>query len=35
MAELMAGSEHTPTPKLLEVYNQWGKGGWGAVLTGT
>ncbi|GIJ98862.1 hypothetical protein Aspvir_000983 [Aspergillus viridinutans] len=34
LAEQMAGSENTPTPKLMEVYNQWGKGGWGAVLTG-
>ncbi|KAF9885278.1 hypothetical protein FE257_013076 [Aspergillus nanangensis] len=34
MAELMAGSEHTPTPELIEVYNQWGQGGWGAILTG-
>jgi 2,4-dienoyl-CoA reductase-like NADH-dependent reductase (Old Yellow Enzyme family) len=34
MAEMLAGSEHAPTPKLMEVYNQWGKGGWGAILTG-
>ncbi|PLN76046.1 FMN-linked oxidoreductase [Aspergillus taichungensis] len=34
MAELMAGSDHVPTPNMLEVYNQWGQGGWGGVLTG-
>lgn len=34
MAEMMGGSQNTPTPKLMEVYNHWGKGGWGAVLTG-
>lgn len=34
MAEMLAGWEHNPTPALLEVYNQWGQGGWGALLTG-
>ncbi|KAE8410215.1 putative FMN binding oxidoreductase [Aspergillus pseudocaelatus] len=34
MAEMLAGWEHNPTPSMLEVYNQWGQGGWGALLTG-
>ncbi|EAW06326.1 NADH:flavin oxidoreductase/NADH oxidase family protein [Aspergillus clavatus NRRL 1] len=34
LAEAMTGSDHTPTPEMIEVYNQWGQGGWGAVLTG-
>ncbi|THC87691.1 hypothetical protein EYZ11_012864 [Aspergillus tanneri] len=34
MAELLAGCQHTPNPDLTEVYNQWGQGGWGGVLTG-
>ena len=34
MAEMLAGWEHNPTPSLLDVYNQWGQGGWGALLTG-
>ena len=35
MAESLAGSGNVPTPTLLEAYNQWGQGGWGALLTGT
>ncbi|OOF92392.1 hypothetical protein ASPCADRAFT_8673 [Aspergillus carbonarius ITEM 5010] len=34
MAESLAGSGNVPTPTLLEAYNQWGQGGWGALLTG-
>lgn len=35
MAELMAGWDNKPTPALLEAYNQWSQGGWGAILTGS
>ncbi|KAE8353057.1 putative FMN binding oxidoreductase [Aspergillus coremiiformis] len=34
LAELMAGAEHKPTPTMLDVYNQWAQGGWGALITG-
>jgi 2,4-dienoyl-CoA reductase-like NADH-dependent reductase (Old Yellow Enzyme family) len=35
MAELMAGwGKNTPTAALMEAYNQWAQGGWGAILTG-
>ncbi|KAL4863751.1 hypothetical protein BDV12DRAFT_177187 [Aspergillus spectabilis] len=34
MAEMLSGSAHTPTPSLLNVYKEWAKGNWGAVLTG-
>lgn len=34
MAEMLADWDHNPTPDLIEVYNQWGQGGWGAILTG-
>lgn len=34
MAEMLADSNHVPTPDMVEVYSQWGKGGWGSVLTG-
>lgn len=34
MAELLAGWDNKPTPTLLESYNQWAQGGWGAILTG-
>ncbi|RAK95178.1 NADH:flavin oxidoreductase/NADH oxidase family protein [Aspergillus ibericus CBS 121593] len=34
MAESLAGSVNAPTPTLLEAYNQWSQGGWGALLTG-
>lgn len=34
MAELLAGWDNKPTPTLLESYNQWSQGGWGAILTG-
>ncbi|PLB47084.1 FMN-linked oxidoreductase [Aspergillus steynii IBT 23096] len=34
MAEMLAGWSNTPTPDLIEAYNQWGQGGWGSILTG-
>lgn len=34
MAEMLADSNHNPSPELIEVYSQWGEGGWGSVLTG-
>lgn len=34
MAEMLAGPDNAPSPDMLEVYNQWGQGNWGAVLTG-
>ncbi|GLA50458.1 hypothetical protein AnigIFM63604_006518 [Aspergillus niger] len=34
MAEALAGSGNEPTPTLLKAYDQWGQGGWGALLTG-
>ncbi|GKZ33789.1 hypothetical protein AbraIFM66950_003870 [Aspergillus brasiliensis] len=34
MAEALAGSGNQPTPTLLKAYDQWGQGGWGALLTG-
>ncbi|OJJ85005.1 NADH:flavin oxidoreductase/NADH oxidase family protein [Aspergillus glaucus CBS 516.65] len=34
MAEMLADWDHNPTPDLIEAYNQWGQGGWGAILTG-
>ncbi|KAE8149475.1 putative FMN binding oxidoreductase [Aspergillus avenaceus] len=34
MAEMLAGFGHNPTPSLVEVYNQWGQGSWGGLLTG-
>ncbi|KAL2872657.1 NADH:flavin oxidoreductase/NADH oxidase family protein [Aspergillus lucknowensis] len=34
MAEMLGGFANAPTPSLLKVYGQWGKGNWGAVLTG-
>ncbi|KAF7595045.1 hypothetical protein BBP40_007448 [Aspergillus hancockii] len=34
MAEMMGGSEHKPSPLMLNLYNQWGQGSWGALLTG-
>jgi hypothetical protein len=35
MAELLGGFWNTPTPSLLKVYEQWGKGSWGGILTGS
>lgn len=35
MAEALAGSGNEPTPTLLKAYDQWGQGGWGALLTGS
>ncbi|KAL3457498.1 hypothetical protein BJX64DRAFT_17503 [Aspergillus heterothallicus] len=34
MAELLAGFWNVPTLNLLKVYEQWGSGNWGGVLTG-
>ncbi|OGM40788.1 hypothetical protein ABOM_011147 [Aspergillus bombycis] len=34
MAEMMCGQGNLPNDDLAEAYNQWGRGGWGAVLTG-
>ncbi|KAL4746754.1 hypothetical protein BDW72DRAFT_29343 [Aspergillus terricola var. indicus] len=34
MTELLGGFQNIPTPALINVYDQWAKGGWGAVLTG-
>ncbi|KAB8231744.1 uncharacterized protein BDW43DRAFT_301454 [Aspergillus alliaceus] len=34
MAERIAESGHNPTPLILDLYNQWGQDGWGALLTG-
>ncbi|KAL2848813.1 hypothetical protein BJY01DRAFT_211370 [Aspergillus pseudoustus] len=34
MAEMLAGFWNTPTSSLLKVYEQWGKGNWGGILTG-
>lgn len=34
MAEMMCGQGNLPNDRLAEAYNQWGQGGWGAVLTG-
>ncbi|PYH45832.1 FMN binding oxidoreductase [Aspergillus saccharolyticus JOP 1030-1] len=34
LAEALAGSENTVTPTLLKAYERWGRGGWGAILTG-
>ncbi|CBF70051.1 hypothetical protein AN6167.2 [Aspergillus nidulans FGSC A4] len=34
MAEMLGGFQNIPTPALINVYDQWAKGGWGAVLTG-
>ncbi|KAL4938185.1 hypothetical protein BDV06DRAFT_60960 [Aspergillus oleicola] len=34
MAEMLAGFQNTPNPSLINVYGQWAKGNWGAVLTG-
>ncbi|RDW90485.1 NADH:flavin oxidoreductase/NADH oxidase family protein [Aspergillus mulundensis] len=34
MAEMLAGFQNIPTPSLINVYDQWAKGDWGAVLTG-
>lgn len=35
MAEMLGGFQNIPTPALINVYDQWAKGGWGAVLTGS
>ena len=35
MAELMAGWSNTPNPTFVDLYDKWGQGAWGAVLTGT
>ncbi|KAG2411741.1 hypothetical protein HFD88_009297 [Aspergillus terreus] len=34
MAELMAGWSNTPNPTFVDLYDKWGQGAWGAVLTG-
>ena len=34
MAEMLAGFSNEPNPSLINVYDQWAKGNWGAVLTG-
>ncbi|KAL2808815.1 hypothetical protein BJX63DRAFT_17169 [Aspergillus granulosus] len=34
MAELLGGFWNVPTPSLLKVYEQWGRGNWGGILTG-
>lgn len=34
MAEGLADSGYLPGPKILQVYDKWAKGGWGALLTG-
>lgn len=35
MAEMLAGFQNVPNPSLYSVYDQWAKGQWGGVLTGT
>ncbi|KAL4957427.1 hypothetical protein BDW69DRAFT_156293 [Aspergillus filifer] len=34
MAEMLAGFSNEPNSSLINVYDQWAKGNWGAVLTG-
>lgn len=34
MAEGLAEKKHLPGTKISRVYGKWGKGGWGALLTG-
>ncbi|KAL2788697.1 hypothetical protein BJX66DRAFT_251232 [Aspergillus keveii] len=34
MAEMLGGFWNVPTTSLLKVYEQWGKGSWGGILTG-
>ncbi|KAL6232940.1 hypothetical protein BDW75DRAFT_216389 [Aspergillus navahoensis] len=34
MAEMLAGFQNIPTPALINAYDKWAQGGWGAVLTG-
>lgn len=34
MTEQMADADHRPTPELIRLYERWGRGGAGAVLTG-
>ncbi|KAL5335958.1 hypothetical protein BJX70DRAFT_374020 [Aspergillus crustosus] len=35
MVEMLAGFGNGPTPSLLKVYEEWSKGNWGAILTGS
>jgi 2,4-dienoyl-CoA reductase-like NADH-dependent reductase (Old Yellow Enzyme family) len=34
MAEGLADKGHLPGERISRVYNEWAKGGWGALLTG-
>jgi len=34
MTEQMADKSHRPTPALIKLYERWGRGGAGALLTG-